>query len=124
MTVHVEWVSARKNHLAFAEYTELEDSYGTTSQGKALLIGNDSVIAIEGTQQELLDYIELMRNTVIGEGASDAEADEVDGGFDIVAIEDVLDSVALAMRSETIDEQVIETVIGTVRDYIDNHYGG
>ena len=37
-------------------------------------------------------------------------------------IEDVLDSVALAMKSEGIAEETVTSVVLTVSDYIANHY--
>lgn len=50
MTTHTEWVRARDAHL---EYAEHEDAYGTRSEGRALLVGTDSTVAIEGTPEEL-----------------------------------------------------------------------
>ena len=37
-------------------------------------------------------------------------------------IEDVLDSVALALRSEGVAEVIIKSVTRTVKDYVGNHY--
>lgn len=54
MGEHTEWVRARD---AFIEYEEHHDSFGTDSQGPALLIGNDSVVAIEGTPAELQAFL-------------------------------------------------------------------
>lgn len=59
--ISTEWVRARD---AMVDYAHHRDAYGTESKGRALLVGNDDVVAIEGTPDELLALLERMASLV------------------------------------------------------------
>lgn len=51
MTVNTEWLDARDTGV---HYTEHVDDHGTESNGPALLLTMDDIVAIEGSRDDLI----------------------------------------------------------------------
>lgn len=65
MTVHTEWLDAPDTGVHYAEHT---DDHGTVSNGPALLLTMDEVVAIEGTRDDLIQLaLRIIRTLTIEE---------------------------------------------------------
>lgn len=63
MTVHVEWAGATSPVEVVAPL-EFEDSYGTQNDEWCLLAGSDSIMAIEGSLDQLDDWADRVKAAV------------------------------------------------------------
>lgn len=65
MTVHTEWLDARDTNVAYAEHT---DAHGVESNGPALLLTMNEVVAIEGDRDDLIQLaLRMIRTLTIEE---------------------------------------------------------
>lgn len=51
MTANTEWLDARDTNVAYVEHI---DDHGTESNGPALLLTMDDIVAIEGSRDDLI----------------------------------------------------------------------
>lgn len=66
MSIRVEWALAADMLVEFAEAGEFKDGYGTTHDQPVLLLGDDTIFAIEGTPSEIRALLLKALDAVVG----------------------------------------------------------
>jgi hypothetical protein len=61
MTTRTEWINPKHVSVRYEEHT---DQYDQTSEGKALVLEMDEIVAIEGTREELLRLLDRAREVI------------------------------------------------------------
>lgn len=61
MSQRTEWIEAGAVHVEYVDHT---DSHGNESEGPALVLEANELVAIEGTRPELLELLDRARAAI------------------------------------------------------------